>query len=258
MCKKNNVTVHDPIRETEEKIQKIFSECRGIPLTLQTLLGIMIICCSFLVICIDSNCRIFDGKISTHLFIAIVCSVLSLIYVIILNRNISKPYIKRFGIKPDNESLFYLFAVKCQEEGISDSQLDICMDLLDIKTKHESFGNFFFSPILSCIISIIITNTEKVFHLNPNIELQQGVTAVLEAVLVFCIAMSIYFLIVNLRKPIISFFKRLDGFERKYFQSMRDSFIGGGGCKVGANFSFSDQMHGYVHLERRSGGERSP
>ena len=36
---------------------------------------------------------------------------------------------------------------------------------------------------------------------------------------------------------------------------MRNSFIGGGGRKVGANFSFSDQMHGYVHLERRSGGE---
>lgn len=197
MCKKNNVTVHDPIRETEEKIQKIFSECRGIPLTLQTLLGIMIICCSFLVICIDSNCRIFDGKISTHLFIAIVCSVLSLIYVIILNRNISKPYIKRFGIKPDNESLFYLFAVKCQEEGISDSQLDICMELLDIKTKHESFGNFFFSPMLPCIISIILTNTEKIFHLNPNIELQQGVTSVLEAILMIVMTMCTYFFAVK-------------------------------------------------------------
>lgn len=32
---------------------------------------------------------------------------------------------------------------------------------------------------------------------------------------IFCITL-IYFLIVNLRKPIISFFKRLDGFERKY------------------------------------------
>lgn len=197
MCKKNNVTVHDPIRETEEKIQKIFSECRGTPLIFQTVLGLIVVLCSLLVIYVDSNCRLFDGKISAHLFIAIVCSILFLFYLIILNRNISKPYIKRFGIKPDKESLFYLFAVKCQKEGISDSQLDICMELLDIKTKHESFGNFFFSPILSCIISIIITNTEKVFHLNPNIELQQGVTAVLEAVLVFCIAMSIYFLIVK-------------------------------------------------------------
>ena len=36
---------------------------------------------------------------------------------------------------------------------------------------------------------------------------------------------------------------------------MRDSFIGGGALQSRANFSFSDQMHGYVHLERRSSGE---
>ena len=197
MCKKNNVTVHDPIRETEEKIQKIFSECRGTPLIFQTVLGLIVVLCSLLVIYVDSNCRLFDGKISAHLFIVIICFGAFLGYVKILQRNISKTYIKRLGIKPDEESLFYLFAVKCQEEGISDCQLDICMELLDIKTKHESFGNFFFSPMLPCIISIILTNTEKIFHLNPNIELQQGVTSVLEAVLMILIAMSIYFFAVK-------------------------------------------------------------
>lgn len=197
MSKKNNVAVHDPIRKTEEKIQKIFSECGGTPSIFQTILGMIVVLCSLLVIYVDSNRIVFCGINSAHLLIVITCFGVFLVYVIVLNRNISKPYIKRFGIKPDKESLFYLFAVKCQEEGISDSQLDICMDLLDIKTKHESFGNFFFSPMLPCIISIILTNTEKVFHLNPNIELQQGVTSVLIAVLVFCIAMSIYFLIVK-------------------------------------------------------------
>lgn len=172
MCKKNNVAVHDPIRETEEKIQKIFSECGGTPSKFQTILGMIVVVCSLLVIYVDSNCIVFCGINSAHLLIVIICFGAFLGYVKILQRNISKPYIKRLGIKPDKESLFYLFAVKCQEEGISDSQLDICMDLLDIKTKHESFGNFFFLPMLPCIISIIFTNTEKVFHLNPNIELQ--------------------------------------------------------------------------------------
>ena len=131
------------------------------------------------------------------MFIVIICFGAFLGYVKILQRNISKTYIKRLGIKPDEESLFYLFAVKCQEEGISDCQLDICMELLDIKTKHESFGNFFFSPMLPCIISIILTNTEKIFHLNPNIELQQGVTSVLEAILMIVMTMCTYFFTVK-------------------------------------------------------------
>ncbi len=197
MCKKNNVTVHDPIRETEEKIQKIFSECGGTPSKFQTILGMIVVVCSLLVIYVDSNSIVFCGINSAHLLIVIICLGAFLVYVIVLNRNISKPYIKRFGIKPDNESLFYLFAVKCQEEGISDSQLDICMDLLDIKTKHESFRNFFFSPMLPCIISIILTNTEKIFHLNPNIELQQGVASVLEAILMIVMTMCTYFFAVK-------------------------------------------------------------
>lgn len=197
MSKKNNVAVHDPIQETEEKIQRIFFECGGTPSIFQTALGLIVVLCSLLVIYVDSNCIVFCGINSAHLLIVILCLGAFLVYVIVLNRNISKPYIKRFGIKPDNESLFYLFAVKCQEEGISDSQLDIFMDLLDIKTKHESFGNFFFSPMLPCIISIILINTEKVFHLNPNIELQQGVTSVLEAILMIVMTMCTYFFAVK-------------------------------------------------------------
>lgn len=51
--------------------------------------------------------------------------------------------------------------------------------------------------MLPCIISIIFTNTEKVFHLNPNIELQQGVTSVLEAVLMIVMTMCTYFFTVK-------------------------------------------------------------
>lgn len=175
MCKKNNVTVHDPIQETEEKIQKIFSECGGTPSLLELILEFVMLVCPVL-FCIFDN---LEGKIFIliSLFILFLLFIVVLIYSKVIDKKISKPYVKKLQLKPEKISIWYSFAVCCKEQGITNSDLENSIELLKLDMNKGSYKKFIFSLFISCFAGFILNRLEEIIFAIRELKVEQAENA---------------------------------------------------------------------------------
>lgn len=192
MCKKNNVAVHDPIQETEEKIQRIFFECGGKTSILQFIIEIVILSCPIL-FCIFDN---LEGKIFFHLSYCtlLLLIIMVLIYSKVIDNKISKIYVKKLQLKPEKTSIWHSFAVCCKKQGVTNSDLENTIELLKLDMNSGSYIKFIFSLFISCFVGFILNRLEEIIFSIRDLKIEQAENTVGIVVIMISLVTIMYLL----------------------------------------------------------------
>lgn len=183
------VCVHDSAKELYDKIYAIYKFCGGTSSVVELILvifmlGYPILNLIFIVFEVENGFLFWTSLI---LFVIIL-----LVYYKILDNKISKGYIQKFNLKPDNYNLFCNFVSECILRGVRLFEIESVIDFFDIDSDLKERVNIFI-PLGMSILAEIMKNYIKLDAIKAD-----------KTFSICCLAISIYmvvkFMLIDRRK----------------------------------------------------------
>lgn len=175
------VCVHDPEKELYDKIYGIYKLCGGVSSILELIFEFLILSLPILnlifTLFFKENDLLFLSSII--LFVIIL-----FFYYKLIDNKISKRYIQKFNLKPDNYNLFCNFVSECRLKGVRLFEIESVIDFVDVDSDFKEVINIFI-PILMIIFSKLMTE-----YVNKYIE--SNTIKADEVFAICCLAISIY------------------------------------------------------------------
>ena len=178
------VYVHDPEKELYDKVYGIYKLCGGASSILELIFEFLILSLPILNLAFT-----LFFKESGFLFLSLIILfvIILFFYQKIIDNKISKRYIQKFNLKPDNYNLFCNFVSECRLKGVRLFEIESVIDFVEVDSDFKEVINIFI-PILMTIFSKLMTE-----YVNKYIE--SNTIKADEVFAICCLAISIYMLV---------------------------------------------------------------